>query len=155
MPKDDADKSHSTFTSKTTPTEGRPGYEDTVVTTTTTTTDPIAAATELTESFRDVTEELRDLKMVAGRVRTLRILMLLVFVLFAITGWLMWRIDESQEAGCRAGNNVRRGLLNVADTLEASQQAPRPDGRERTPAEVEAGRQFVADLRDDFALRRC
>lgn len=146
------DKSRSTFTSETTPTEGRPGFEDTVVTTTTTTTDPIEVAHGLTRSFQENTDALRQVK---NRVRNLRVLMVLVMLSLALGGWSLWRVDQAQEKACEAGNNVRGGLLHVADTLEAAQQEPRPDGRERTPAEVEAAEQFISDLRDDFALRRC
>ena len=151
----DPDKPRSTFTSETTPTEGRPGFEDTVVTTTTTTTDPIAAAAELTESFQQTANAIKDLSKMPGRVRTLRVLMATVFLLVAGVGWLVYRVDEAQEKACESGNNVRGGLLHIADTLEAAQLAPRPDGRVRTEAEVEAARQFIADLRTDFALRDC
>lgn len=80
----------------------------------------------------------------------------------AVLAFLYWRLDDAQDdikatqtVACESGNNVRQGLLNVADALEEAGTTPRADGRPRTEAEIAANRKFVAGLRTDFALREC
>lgn len=115
-------------------------------------TDPIKRAGQLAMALTENTTALRKVRR--GQ-HVISVLVGLLFALSAVTGWLYLEVRDTQQRSCESGNNVRSGLLHVADTLEAQQLEPRPDGRPRTPAEVEAARKFIADLREDFALRRC
>lgn len=114
--------------------------------------DVFGRATALTFALE---ENSAALGRVLRRQRITMAVTALLAALMLITGYLYVEVRQAQNAACESGNNVRSGLLRVADTLEAAYAAPRPDGRERTPVEVERERDFVADLRTDFALRDC
>ncbi len=114
--------------------------------------DPLLAADGLVSAFGEMTKALNRVK---GRTRTLSILLavLTLLVVAVVAGGVA--IYRVQQTACESGNTVRAGLLDIADTLEAAQLAPRADGRERTAEEIATAAAFVADLRDDFALRDC
>lgn len=144
----------SETTATATPSETAPGTVETVSTTTTTTTeaDPVLVASGLAEAFAENTKALHK---VQGRTRTISVLLVLVMLALVGLGGTVYAIRQIQLTNCRATNDVRSGSLHIADTLEAALLEPRPDGRERTPQEIAATQAFVADLRDDFALREC
>lgn len=112
----------------------------------------LARAVELKQALSDNTEALNQVKR-HQFITTGALLGLLIA--YVVLGALFFQVRATQQSACESGNKVREGLLHVADVLEASQQEPRADGRERTPREIEQGREFVADLRRNFALRDC
>lgn len=115
-------------------------------------TDPVTAASELTAALQDNTASLRK---VLDRQRLLAVSVALLLGLFGLQGWFLLELRDTQHHACVANNDLRSGSLHIADALEQSLAAPRPDGRERTSAEIAATREFIADLRSDFALRDC
>src|SRR5687768_6792752 len=122
-------KTTSETTSVTTPSAGHPGSVDTVSTTTTTTKeDPVVVAKRLGDAPKVIADAL---KQVRRRQRWLWGVTAVLAILVAVVGWQAVVLDDAQERSCRAGNNVRAGLLHIADTLEQAQAEPRPDGRER------------------------
>lgn len=116
------------------------------------TPEAISRAAELKVSLDENTRALHRVKrhqfITSGALVGLLVVAAVLVVLF-------FQVSDAQDTACNSGNNVRQGLLNMADVLEESLSAPRPDGRPRTEAEIAATREFVAGLREDFAIRAC
>lgn len=114
--------------------------------------DAVGVARRLTRELKANTEVLRR---VLRRQRLLWLALSLLAILLLGIGLLYLEVRDTQQEACRNSNDVRTGLLHIADSIEAQAREPRPDGRPRTEQEIEATREFVADLRADFALLAC
>lgn len=117
-------------------------------------TDPkaIQAAQNLTNAYKENTATLNKI------LWRNRILMTIAAVQLAGFGFLGLgyrnlnqttdKVSASQQAACEEGNKVRTGLLRVADKLEEFNRLD-PNGQSQ------ASKDFIVELRTDFALRQC
>ncbi len=99
--------------------------------------DPIAAAQGLADALKENTKAL-------GRVqRRNRALAAVVVLLLVLVVTMVKTRYDARVDGCHRDNELRSGLLDVADLIEGF-QGDDPSSR---------GEAFVVSLRNDFALR--
>lgn len=124
--------------------------------------DTLATARELTRALDEHTEEVHQLRETVGRLDTRQWIMgavTLVLLVVAVVEGLLYLsvrsaqadieaaqadVKVAQQASCIRGNELRTGLLNIADLLE-----------EMGSGEIEARRVVEESLRANFALRDC
>lgn len=113
--------------------------------------DATKVAARLTRALRENTEALRA---VQRRQRRATVAMVLLGVMVVAGGFLFWQVDQTQNRDCDRDNEMRAGLLGVADYLD--QGIDRAESRgSMSPEDVERNREFVDSLRVYFALHGC